>query len=290
MKILSINPKYWRNYSHLMRILIIILLLQVLCSSCNRNNLGINSIFSTSVSENPEKITQTVKDVDPINTQEYQSKVITPSNKDDNSSGSDSYNTNSEENFSPQMLGLSRDNFYKIYDFNVDQIMKRMTEISSEYPYHYIIYTGVGKGLIIYGKSKPSVERSFAKISEEGDTSFSLVEPWIFAKFMSFGYYSEFSQNSFFQTVVLVTQEEGDDGINRNGFFSYSKYGLALFIDEDNNDKVIIWRGDQILIDNPEIQSLFKEGYTQVRKIDGKYIGMFNIHSLPTNPPDFIVE
>ena len=61
-------------------------------------------------------------------------------------------------------------------------------------------------------------------------------------------------------------------------FFTYSKYGIAIYVDK--NGDINVYRGNQIDLKNEEVRELFRQGYTQVRMVDGVPIGFFNINDI----------
>lgn len=180
-------------------------------------------------------------------------------------------------------FGIEAENFPIVKSRDVDDVMKYVADLGSQYPYQYFVYWEEKDYSCFYTGRLYKPEQmgtSFLSILQKGG-ELVVQEPDIFEKVMSSNSFSENSVEFFHQEVVLITTETGEDGIIRNGFFTYSKYGIALYIDEDNRENSKVWRGNEVNTDIPELRELFKQGYTQVRKIKGNYVGMFKIEDLP---------
>jgi hypothetical protein len=184
-------------------------------------------------------------------------------------------------------LGAEKKNFYRIKGYDVDQFMEYLATKNKEYPYQYVVYTDKEElGGFSWSKSYDTKKTGVGfteQLNKGREKSITFTESEILDKILGSGYFSENSIESTYQIVVLVTREKDNNGKERNGFFTYSDYGFAIYVDEDNDGKIEIWRGDNIKTSNLEIRDLFEQGYTQVRKINGKYKGMFKKGSLPDN-------
>ena len=192
-----------------------------------------------------------------------------------------------EEEQEKVSLGITNpDLFYRMLGYTVDQLFEARANDMPDYTYQYFLYTDKEEYVNIFSGEmlrSSSMESSFYESiqkaiegNKEGRT-FTVTEQDIFELVMQTNSFSSFSVQFFHQMALLITEEVGEDDIVRNGFFAYGKLGPAIYIDEDNRVNSKAWREDQIDSDIPEeVQHLFNQGYTQVRKIGNKYFGMFH--------------
>jgi hypothetical protein len=176
-------------------------------------------------------------------------------------------------------FGLESKDVPVVNNVNVDSAMRKVSEKNgSDYPFNYFVYIENGKSKYFTWSKKYNPDRVGTTFSDQ--LGVSVDEEKIFEKVMKDSSFSEYSIKPCYQKVIYVTKETGEDGITRNGFFSYSESGIAIYIDVNN--VIRIFNGNNIDVDDPEVRSLFERGYTQVRIVDGQPKGFFNINNLPS--------
>ncbi|MDK2980387.1 MAG: hypothetical protein PWQ55_734 [Chloroflexota bacterium] len=175
-------------------------------------------------------------------------------------------------------FGLGDEDFPLSGGETVHNLLIMTAERYKDYPYHYVVYPSIGEPVFFSWSKAYKPEKVGETFLEQfpGNVQ-GINEQKIFEKVMGSSSYSNIV-DGFYQTVILVSEETGEDGITRNGFFSYSESGIAIYI--DINGFIHIYKGNNIDVDVPEVRDLFNQGYTQVRIVNGKAKGFFNINDL----------
>jgi hypothetical protein len=180
-------------------------------------------------------------------------------------------------------FGAGVEDFPLVKSYDVEGMRDYLKKSNPDGKYQYILYTRKNEfGYILRDNPYKAYRNgeSFLDRLENYKVHIKIEDKEILEKVMAFGSYSEEVNNPFHQEIVLVTEETGEDGITRNGFFSYSEYGIAIYI--KTNGAIYIYDGDYINVDDPEVRSLFEQRFTQVRIVNGKPKGFFNINDLPS--------
>ncbi len=173
-------------------------------------------------------------------------------------------------------FGLESFQIYNVGGYDVDLLMQYLSEKYPKYPHDYIVYTSNDD----FGSysSERSVNSSMIldQLQKYRDDYGPMIirEEKVLESVMGSGLFSDYSVKDRHQMVVLVTEEEGEDGIIRNAFYSYSSDGIVVFVDEDYNNRTLVWKGDNIDTKDPQVRSLIEEGYSNIRKKDGKYFAI----------------
>ena len=218
-------------------------------------------------------------------------------NEDDQSLILESQATVSEEKIISVDFEFRNRDFRLATGYDVNQLMlEDAKQYGEEYPYQYYAFIEDHyRAWFAYpGKYKWALTGvTFLEKFESYGDGLSVAEPRLFNTVFESQTFSENSQEGTYQSVIYVTNETGEDGKERNGFFSYSEGGLAFYINEDlgssdfSKEGIRIWKGNNINLNNftveeaSIIKTLFEQGYTQVRKINDKLVGMFPINELP---------
>ena len=242
-------------------------------SACNRKEVVANPTLETAATETAYAKAETLEENKGIITEEKTKQT------------SEYINTPSvpvptvEQESSPLKMdfGIESKVLPVVNGVDADTAMKKVAEkYANDYPFQYFVYVQNGESRVINWSNEYKPIKVGATFSEQ--LGIKIKEQNIFERIMEMMPYSDYSVAPCYQKVIYVTEEEGNDGVIRNGFFSYSEYGIAIYIKA--NGAIYVYDGDYINIDDPEVRNIFDQGYTQVRIVNGQAKGFFNIDDL----------